>query len=186
MWHRCAAELERVRQQLRAADSDPAAIAHAAREGAGVLAAWSVALEGEQLGALARATRELARSAELPAYTPLPRKPGSRASGLALFVLAAGKPGSAVGWMIVAREMALLASELGRVHRARGELDRAQQIEPALGAEFARIQATLERERPRAAEGLDGETQAAKRAREPLPPARDAGRQGAGEATSSV
>ena len=183
MWHRCTTELERVRQQLRAAGSDPAAIAHAAREGAGVLAAWSLALEGEQPGALARAARQLARSAELPAHTPLPRRRQlSRASGLALFMLAAGKPDSAVGWMIVAREIALLASELGRVHRARGELDRAQQIETELGAELAQIEAALERERPRTGEDLDAEAQAAKRAREPLPPpARDPGRQGAGE-----
>jgi hypothetical protein len=103
MWHRCTAELERVRQQLRAVGNDPVAIAHAAREGAGVLAAWSLALEGAQPGALARAARELARSAELPAYTPLPRKPVSRASGQALFMLATGKPDSAVGWMIVAQ-----------------------------------------------------------------------------------
>ena len=182
MWHRCTTELERVRQQLRAAGSDSAAIAHAAREGAGVLAAWSIALEGEQPGALARAARQLARSAELPAHTPVPPKPLSRASGLALFMLAAGKPDSAVGWTIVAREIALLASELGRVHRARGELDRAQQIETELGAELAQIEAALERERPRTGEDLDAEAQAAKRAREPLPPpARDPGRQGAGE-----
>ena len=141
MWHRCTTELERVRQQLRAAGSDPAAIAHAAREGAGVLAAWSLALEGEQPGALARAARQLARSAELPAHTPVPPKQLSRASGLALFMLAAGKPDSAVGWLIVSREIALLAAELGRVHRARGELERAQQIESELGAELAQIDA---------------------------------------------
>ena len=79
MWHRCTTELERVRQQLRAAGTDPAAIAHAAREGAGVLAAWSIALEGEQPGALARAARQLARSAELPAHTPAPREAARRA-----------------------------------------------------------------------------------------------------------
>ena len=157
-------ELERVRQQLRAAGNDPAAIAHAAREGAGVLAAWSLALEGEQPGALARAARQLARSAELPAHTPAPPKPLSRASGLALFMLAAGKPDSAVGWTIVAREIALLATELGRVHRARGELDRAQQIETELGAELAQIEAALDRERPHTGEDLDAEAQAAKRA----------------------
>ena len=97
-------------------------------------------------------------------------------------MLAAGKPDSAVGWLIVSREIALLAAELGRVHRARGELDRAQQIETELGAELAQIEAALERERPRTGEVLDAEAQAAKRAREPLPPpARDPGRQGAGE-----
>jgi hypothetical protein len=179
MWHRCTAELERVRQQLRAAGSDPAAVAHAAREGAGVLAAWSLALEGANPAALARAARQLARSAEIPAHTPQPRKPLSRASGLALFMLGAGKPDNAVGWMIVARELALLGSELGRVHRGRGELDRAQQIETELGAELAQIQAALEREQPRTGKDLDAEAQAAKRAREPLPPATwDPGGQG--------
>ena len=83
---------------------------------------------------------------------------------------------------IVAREIALLATELGRVHRARGELDRAQEIEAELGAELSQIEAAFDRERPRAGEDLDAEVQAARRAREPLPPpARDAGRQGAGE-----
>jgi hypothetical protein len=182
MWHRCTMELEGVRQQLRAAGNNPAAIAHAAREGAGVLAAWSVALEGEQPGALARAARQLARSAELPAYTPLPRKPLSRASGLALFMLAAGKPDTPVGWTIVAREISLLAGELGRVHRARGELERAQQIETELGGELAQIEAALECDRPHTGEVLDAEAQAVQRVREPLPPpARDPGRQSAGE-----
>ena len=183
MWHRCTIELERVRQQLRAAGSDPAAVAHAAREGAGVLAAWSITLEGEQPGALARAARQLARSAELPAYTPVPPQPPSRASGLALFMLAAGKPDTPAGWMIVAREIALLASELGRAHRARGELERARHIESELGAELAQIESALENERPQLGEDFDAEAQAAKRAREPLPPStRDPGREGAGEA----
>jgi hypothetical protein len=177
IWHRCTMELERVRQQLRAAGGDAAAVAHAAREGAGVLAAWSLALEGEQPGPLARSARQLARSAELPAHFPSPPKTFSRASGLALFMLAAGKPDTPVGSAIVAREIALLASELGRVHRARGELDRAQQIETELGAELARIEAALERDQPQAGEDLDAEAQAVKRAREPLPPpTRDPGR----------
>ena len=36
-------------------------------------------------------------------------------------MLAAGKPDSPVGWTIVAREIALLSTEVGRAHRARGE-----------------------------------------------------------------
>ena len=93
-------------------------------------------------------------------------------------MLAAGKPDSAVGWLIVSREIALLVGELGRVHRARGELDRAEQIESELGAELAEVEVMLERERPRADEVLDAEAQAANRAREPLPPpARDPARE---------
>ena len=181
-WHRCTTELERVRQQLRGAGSDAGAIAHAAREGAGVLAAWSIALEGENPGALARAARQLARSAELPAYTAAPAKTLSRASGLALFMLAAGKPDSGVGWTIVSREIALLATELGRVHRARGELDRAQQIETEFGGELMQIEAAL---RPRAAARERGPRRRGAgcraRPRAAAAPARDAGRQGAEE-----
>jgi hypothetical protein len=69
----------------------PAACAHAAREGAAVLAAWSIDLEGEQPGALARASRQLA-----------------------LLMLAAGRPDNAVGWLLVCRELGLLAGEIGR------------------------------------------------------------------------
>ena len=65
-------------------------------------------------------------------------------------MLAAGKPDSPVGWLIVSREIALLAGELGRVHR--GELERAQQIETELGGELAQIEVALERERPRTGE----------------------------------
>ena len=169
-WHRCTMDLERVRRQLRAGGSDPATIAHAAREGAGVLAAWSIATEGEQPGAVARAARQLARSAELPAHTPVPPKPASRASGLALFMLAAGKPDTSVGWMIVTREIALLATELSRAHRARGELERTQQIESELGAELAQLELALERERPQSDENLDAESRTASRAREPQAP----------------
>lgn len=172
LWHRCTAEIERVRLQLRAAGTDPAACAHAAREGAAVLAAWSIDLEGEQPGPLARASRQLARSAELPAYTPAPRRPLSRASGLALFMLAAGRPDSAVGWLLVCRELGLLAGEIGRVHRARGELQRAHEIETDLHGELEQIRARIEADRPEpVAVELDAEAEAARRARDPLGPA---------------
>jgi hypothetical protein len=182
VWHRCTMELEHVRAQLRAAGNDPAAIAHAAGEGAGVLAAWSIALEGDRPGALARAARELARSAELPAHRRPPPKTGSRASGLALLLLAAGKPDSTVGWLIVAREIALLANELGRVHRARGDLARAQEIQSTLASELEQITARLDRERSHTGAELDPEAHTAERVREPLAAlARDPSRQTTGE-----
>ena len=174
VWHRCTMEIERVRLGLRAAGTDPAACAHAAREGAAVLAAWSIDLEGDQPGPLARASRQLARSAEVSASTPAApagRAP-SRASGLALFVLAAGRPESAVGWLLVCRELGLLAGEIGRVHRARGELQRAHEIETDLHGELERIRARLDADRSDVGSvELDAETEAARRAREPLGPA---------------
>ena len=74
--HRACTGIDRIRMQLRAAGADQAACAHAARDGAAVLSAWSLTLEGERPGPLARAARQLARSAELPAHTP--RKSGRR------------------------------------------------------------------------------------------------------------
>jgi len=174
VWHRCTMEIERVRLGLRAAGTDPVACAHAAREGAAVLAAWSIDLEGAQPGALARASRQLARSAELSASTPAPaaRRSSSRASGLALFMLAAGRPDSAVGWLLVCRELGLLAGEIGRVHRARGELQRAHEIETDLHGELEQIRARLDADRPDPGSvELDAETEAARRVREPLGPA---------------
>jgi hypothetical protein len=97
-------------------------------------------------------------------------------------MLAAGEPDTPVGWMIVTRELRLLATELGRIHRARGELDRAQQIEAELRGELAQIEARLQHDRPQAKQDLDAEAQAAKRARDVLPlPAQDPGRQDVGD-----
>lgn len=169
LWHRCTMEIERVRKGLRAAGSDPTACAHAAREGAGVLAAWSIDLEGEHPGALARASRQLARSAELPDTTPASPRTLSRASGLALFMLAAGRPDSAAGWLLVCRELGLLAGEIGRVHRSRGELQRAHEIESDLQHDLEQIRVRIDTGRAPAV--LDAETEAARRARDPLGPA---------------
>ena len=85
-------------------------------------------------------------------------------------MLAAGRPDSAVGWLPVCRELGLLAGELGRVHRARGELDRAREVETDLHEDLERIRARLDGDPPEAVE-LDAETEAAERAREPLGPA---------------
>ena len=159
---------------LRAAGTDPGACAHAAREGAAVLAAWSIDLEGEQPGPLARASRQLARSAELSAYDAgAAERPPSRASGLALFMLAAGRPDSAVGWLLVCRELGLLAGEIGRVHRARGELAaRASRSRPTCTASLSRSARGSTPTGPTPARSSSTpRREAARRAREPLGPA---------------
>ena len=145
-----------------------------------MLAAWSVQLEGEQPGALARASRQLARSGELPAYTSAARRQLSRASGPALMMLAAGEPESTVGWVLVCRELGLLATEIGRVHRARGELDRAGEIESQLYGELEQIRDLIDGE-PSGLIELDAEAEAARRATAPFDSATCAPRQGAGD-----
>jgi hypothetical protein len=76
-----------------------------------------------------------------------------------------------VGWLLVCRELGLLAGEIGRAHRARGELDRAREIETDLHDELDRIRARIDADRPEAVPvERDAETEVAKRAREPLGP----------------
>jgi hypothetical protein len=59
----------------------------------------------------------------------------------------------------------------GRVHRARGELQRAHEIETDLHGELEKIRARIDADRPDPGSvELDAETEAARRAREPLGP----------------
>jgi len=182
MWHRAAGDIERIRRQLHAAGDDRAVAAHAARDAAGVLAAWSLALEGEQPGTLARAARQIARSAEQRAQArALPARPVARASGLTMFLLASGTPDSTFGWLLVGRELGLLARELSRSHRLCGDLQRAEEINTLLIGELDQWRATLEAERSGPRQPLDSETQTAQRTRDPLAPPKP----GAGQPTGA-
>jgi hypothetical protein len=91
------------------------------------------------------------------------------ASGVALFMLAAGKPDGAFGWMLVVRELGLLARELGRKDELCGELQRAREIETQLSRELEHVRGMLESERP-SPTPLDSETAAAAEARQALAP----------------
>jgi hypothetical protein len=75
----------------------------------------------------------------------LPR-PGGRLIGVTEF-----------GWLL-GREFGLLARELGRAHEMRGELQRAREIETALGRELEQLRRTLESSNPKPAAALDPET----------------------------
>ena len=61
----------------------------------------------------------------------------------------------------------LLAGAIGRAHRARGELQRAHEIGTDLHEELERIRARIDAGQSDPVE-LDSETEAARRAREPL------------------
>jgi hypothetical protein len=104
----------------------------------------SIGLEGEHPGALARASRQMARSAELPGVAPASFRTLSRASGLALFMLASRRPESPAGWLLVCRELGLLAGEISRAHRSRGELERAHEIESDLQRDLEQIRARID------------------------------------------
>jgi hypothetical protein len=129
-WHQCVGDVDRLRRQLSGVDRDPAGCARVARNAAGILAAWSVALEVNAPGSFARASRQLARSAEQRAvHRKSPPRPWPSSSMLALFLLAGARPDTTGGWFVLARQLSLLGRDLAHVHRLRGEVDRACELE---------------------------------------------------------
>ena len=144
-------EIDHVRSQLRAAAGDPAGIARVAHDAAGILAAWSVALEANRPGPLARSSRQLARSAEYRASRRVsPARPRPRSSTLALYLLAGARPDSTSGWFLLTRQLSLLGRELAAVHRLRGEVDRAHEIEAGLVVQLDQAHRQLTSQTPTA------------------------------------
>ena len=141
-------ELGALRDRLRAVGpGDRAEWARIAGDAAGVLAAWSLEAEPEP-GPLAAAAAALGRSAQLPAWqartTQRVRAPSAQGAAL-LFAAAAQPSNGALGWMVLLRQMANLAKALHDAHAARGDLQRAQQIERAVRSELEAVNARLER-----------------------------------------
>ena len=151
-WHQCVREVDRLRGQLRGVDDDPAGSARVARDAAGILAAWSVALEATAPGSLARASRQLARSAELRAcHRKPPPRPRARGSTLALYLLAGARPDRTAGWFVLGRQLSLLGRDLAQLHRLRGEVDRAHELESGLVAQLSELHDHLKSQSPRPA-----------------------------------
>ena len=109
---------------------DRLAWAQAARDGAGVLAAWAQRLEPDRPGALSRAADQLARSAQVAERADLlSQPPAARLTGVATVALQAALGGqSAAGWVLLAGELVRLVEALERAHAARGELGRAAEL----------------------------------------------------------
>ncbi|MFE3322851.1 relaxase/mobilization nuclease domain-containing protein [Nocardia sp. NPDC059195] len=139
-WHQHLGEIPR---------TDRARWAWAAGQAAGVFAAWSEKLEGEQPGALAAAAQELTRSAQLPKgerrYRPSSTE--KHLGDLAKLLMSGGSTRAeshgresvdvtaAVSAAVLAALLLLLLAaiaillEVARAHRARGELGRAVALE---------------------------------------------------------
>jgi hypothetical protein len=174
-WHQCVHDIDRLRRQLRGVDNDPAGAARVARDGAGILAAWSIALEADGPGALARASRLLARSAELRAYRRLPpAQSRPRSSMLALYLLAGARPDNTAGWFLLARQLSLLGRDLARLHQLRGELDRARELETGLATQLDQVHEHLAAQSPAAAADPEAAATIAP-VLTPMPPSRPGG-----------
>lgn len=121
---------------------DTATWAYAAREAAGVVAAWSERIEGTP-GPLARAAEQLARSAQVRRGDELTRpddSPLRNLRGVAM-VMAQGslRSDSAAAWALLASQLVELVSQLEATHRAQSEMHRAERLASEARAELERF-----------------------------------------------
>lgn len=168
LWQQAATEFGAWHRQLgQIPRTDRARWAWAAGQAAGVFAAWSEKLEGEQPGPLAAAAQELTRSAQLPKgerrYRPASMEKGI---GDVAKLLMSGGPSraglsgsphargtvdltAATAAALAALLLLLLAAiaialEIARAHRERGELARAVAVQGVVTAHLEPTRHTWE------------------------------------------
>ena len=144
-WHQCVSDVDRLRRQLRRVDGDPAGTARVARDAAGILAAWSVALEADEPGSLARASRhwhDLRSCAPLTACLHRAPEHAARRSRYS-FSRARGRT-APQAWFVLARQLSLLGRDLAHLHQLRGEVDRARELETEFASQLRDLHEHLE------------------------------------------
>jgi hypothetical protein len=121
---------------------DPALWSGAARESAGVFAAWSKRLEGSNPGPLAKAADALARSAQSPRSGPMPRRQGVPAfRGVAAIVTQALlSEDSTLGWAVLIAQLARTVHLLAEVHVAADQRFQAERLVAISTGELQRLQ----------------------------------------------
>jgi hypothetical protein len=136
-WRRCEGGLVEI------PPDDTATWAHAAREAAGVFAAWSLRTEPVP-GPLAETSRVLARSAQLRRSEVRGRRwrslPAARFTSALL--LAAGPEARAA--LLIFRQLAGLSTAIAEMHQAVGELDRARELQELSHRQLTSVTAELQ------------------------------------------
>lgn len=139
-WAQAAAAVDRVRGELAAAAVDDSAVwAGAAREAAGVLAAWSTRLETRHPGPLAAAADALARSAQTPIEEPRARRTG-RVRDLRGVAMVAWAASGTMSEVLLMQQIIRLVETIGEMHQARGQARQAAALADAARAGLVSIQ----------------------------------------------
>ena len=139
-WRRAVAAVERSLERLSAVPlSDLAAWRGAAREAAGVLAAWSRRLERDRPGPLAAIADALARSSQNRPGDPTPDRGAVRDfRGVAAIVAQSQlSSDSHMVWANLIDQMGRTLRAIGDAHAARGELHAAKVLVDTFSAEIA-------------------------------------------------
>jgi len=137
-WRRAVAAVER----LRAVPvSDLAAWRGAAREAAGVFAAWSRRLEGNSPGPLAATADALARSAQSRPGEPPPERGVVRDFRGVAAIVAQSQLGrdSPMVWGMLLEQMGRTLRAIADAHAARGELNTAKVLVDTLSTQIAAL-----------------------------------------------
>jgi hypothetical protein len=141
-WRRAVAAVERSVERLRAVPvSDLPAWRGAAREAAGVFAAWSRRLEGNSPGPLAATADALARSAQSRPGEPAPEREAVRDFRGVAAIVAQSQLGrdSPFAWAALIDQMGRTLRAIADAHAARGEFNAAEVLVDTLSAEIATL-----------------------------------------------
>jgi hypothetical protein len=141
-WKRAIAGVERAAENLRTVPaSDLAAWRGAAREAAGVFAAWSRRLEGNSPGPLAATADAVARSAQHRPGEPTPERDavGDLRGVAAIVAQSQLSRHSPVVWAALIDQLGRTLRVIGDAHAARGETEMAKVLVEKLSAEIASL-----------------------------------------------
>ena len=130
-WMRAVAGVERSVERLKAVPaSDLAAWRGAARETAGVFAAWSRRFEGDSPGPMAEVTDALARSAQNRPDDPVPDRAALRdfRGVAAIAARSAVDKNSPMVWASLVDQLGRTLRAIGDAHYARGEAEMAKAL----------------------------------------------------------
>ncbi len=165
-------DLDELRGRLRAIPlDDHAEWSRVACQAAGVLASWSAATE-QVPGPLAEAADALTRSAELrrPPAAPEPAGVASSVSA-ALILAAAGRSGKARDralQLMLLRQLVALGHAIGQMHRAVGDVRRAEHIHRVMTSQLEPMLGQLALTGPAHARAAEGESAGAAGQRLPV------------------
>jgi len=141
-WRRAVAAAARSLERLRAVPvSDLAAWRGAAREAAGVFAAWSRRMEGNSPGPFAATADALARSAQNRPGEPTPDRGAVRDLRGVAAIVAQSQLGrdSPIAWAMLIDQLGRTLRAIGDAHSARGETEMAKVLVDGLSAEIAAL-----------------------------------------------
>jgi hypothetical protein len=141
-WDQASRVIAGVREQLAAVPADDVSTwSAAAREAAGIFAAWSARLEYDRPGPLAAAADALARSAQTGLGEPKPQRHGrvKDLRGVAMVVFTASARDEIARQVALVRQISRLMEAIHDMHLARGQERQAAALADVARTKLVRL-----------------------------------------------